>query len=158
MIFEAASEGSWAIKTGEDFVAQISMTMFDVDPRVSGLLRQHTRCNKVVDDLLELIVAEDPLVVCDPQSLVEHRMSIDNPWFRSPLIVGPCVASGVSQLKTDTEVVCFCKMLCVSINQQSAKWSEQDKAWIRMRLQDSHAEGGFGITPNALTCLSAFYS
>jgi len=43
-------------------------------------------------------------------------------------------------------------------SQQSEQWSAQDKAWMRMRLQDSHAEGGFGITPNALTRLSAFYS
>ena len=40
-------------------------------------------------------------------------------------------------------------------NQLSTTWS---KGWIRARLQDSHAEGGFGITPNSLTSVSGFYT
>ena len=37
-------------------------------------------------------------------------------------------------------------------------WNQQDRAWVDMRLHESHDEGGFGITNNTITRRAAAYT
>ena len=39
-----------------------------------------------------------------------------------------------------------------------SQWSQADRDWVKYRLHESHDHGGFAITPNSLTRISAFYS
>ena len=39
-----------------------------------------------------------------------------------------------------------------------SRWSQADRDWVTYRLQESHDHGGFAITPNNLTRISAFYT
>ena len=39
-----------------------------------------------------------------------------------------------------------------------ARWSQEDRAWLTYRLHEAHDHGGFAITPNYLTRISAFYT
>ena len=39
-----------------------------------------------------------------------------------------------------------------------ARWSQEDRAWLTYRLHEAHEHGGFAITPNYLTRISAFYT
>jgi hypothetical protein len=36
-------------------------------------------------------------------------------------------------------------------------WNQQDRAWVDMRLHESHDEGGFGVTTNVITRHAASY-
>jgi hypothetical protein len=38
------------------------------------------------------------------------------------------------------------------------KKGNQDRAWVDMRLHESHEEGGFGVSNNAITCHAASYT
>jgi hypothetical protein len=37
-------------------------------------------------------------------------------------------------------------------------WNQQDRAWVDMRLQESHDEGGFGVSNNTITRHAASYT
>jgi hypothetical protein len=37
-------------------------------------------------------------------------------------------------------------------------WSQQDRAWVDMRLHESHDEGGFGVPNNTITRNAASYT
>ena len=39
-----------------------------------------------------------------------------------------------------------------------ARWNQADRAWLTYRLHEAHDHGGFAITPNYLTRISAFYT
>ena len=43
-------------------------------------------------------------------------------------------------------------------NNNCRVWSSEHKAWCDMVLHLPHAEGGFGVTPNAITRFAAFYT
>ena len=37
-------------------------------------------------------------------------------------------------------------------------WTQQDRAWVDMRLHESHDEGGFGVSNNTITRHAASYT
>jgi hypothetical protein len=37
-------------------------------------------------------------------------------------------------------------------------WNQQDRAWVDMRLHESHDEGGFGVSNNTITRHAASYT
>ena len=49
-------------------------------------------------------------------------------------------------------------MLKKSTQDAYKKWNQQDRAWVDMRLHESHDEGGFGIPNNTFTRRAAAYT
>ena len=37
-------------------------------------------------------------------------------------------------------------------------WNQHDRAWVDMRLHESHDDGGFGVSSNTITRLAASYT
>jgi hypothetical protein len=37
-------------------------------------------------------------------------------------------------------------------------WHQHDRAWVDMRLHESHDDGGFGVSNNTITRLAASYT
>ena len=98
-----------AIGGAQELVTQIPVAVLHVDECKSDPLGVARRAHEVLDQPVELVVAETCRVAGDVQAIVEHRVPVGDARPR-PRSRRPGVSSGVGQLQPDDEVAGACRI------------------------------------------------
>src|SRR6266481_7341655 len=100
-IFKASAILPFSCVGAEKFVPQITVAMFDVHEVETHFTRHSCRAVEFFDDRAYLAVGQNGIVARQSQSSIQHRMMIENAWFRLSVRIWTAVASGMRQLQSD---------------------------------------------------------
>src|SRR5262249_8531595 len=106
-IFKAAAVITFTRMRAQKLVAEVAMTMLDVDKLESDLLRESRRAHVVVDDRSDLVVSKNGIRLINADAFIEKRMMVENTRFRFSLVVGTAETAGVRELQTNVKIVCL---------------------------------------------------
>src|SRR2546425_9475974 len=97
------------------------MAVFDVHEIEACLIGQARSALKVLNNLADLLVAQDRIVVRNTQSLIQDRVMVEDTWLRTVLNVGLAVPARVGQLQTNYQACVRANCAAVLGNQGPAK-------------------------------------
>ena len=120
-ILKAAPIGSGPCDSTEKLVAEIAMTMLDVDEIVATLLRAFCRNDEVFDQAFDFVVADHRSVGRVTKLLIEERMVVGDNRFESGVVVRLAKPTRVRELETDDQSAIIARRLLVRLDQYFAK-------------------------------------
>src|SRR5215831_4525159 len=91
--------------SAQKLVAQVSMTMLDVDEIETKVAGQQRGGLKVSNDGADLPVRQHWMVLIDRNPVVQERVMVENSWFGFRLLVGPAKAARVRQLQANQQTI-----------------------------------------------------
>ncbi len=106
------------------------MAVLEIDEMEARFLRANRRSDEIAYQIVNLSVRETRILTIDSESLVEQRMVIENARLEPVLAVGPCEATGMSELETDHQVFSRVAMFGVRANERSSQAGQRASRFI----------------------------
>src|SRR5207244_2912617 len=105
----------------QEFVAEIPMTMLDVDEGETRLPGAYCRPDEGFDDFFDLRIRETGMAGVDLEFAIEHRVAIENPRLEPIVLIRPGETAGVSELQSHEQVAGRPAPLLVSRDQNATQ-------------------------------------
>ena len=99
--FKCAAVASLPRVSAEKLMAQISMAVLNVHEIETQLASHVSGAMEVLDDRFDFTITEQRIVGGQFQALIQHRMTVKNPWFGPGKFVRAAVPARMRQLQTN---------------------------------------------------------
>ena len=150
-VLEAAAVRTRPLERTEKFVAQVAMTMLDVDEFEAALGRQPRGDDKRIADRSDFIVGQHAEIFGNAEPLFKNRMVIQHPWLCTLLFARPGEPTGMRQLQADVQIAGLTERLGVGGDQRVAQTGDRIASipieTKLIRIGPAIRRDGYGLAP-----------
>ena len=143
-VFKAAAIFARAVKSGEQFMPQIPVTMFDVDKIETGFVDDDGGATKIFDQAVNVVVTHQG-AVGHMKALVEQGVFVGRHLLKFFNIVRFAPAARVGELQADHQIIGAAKLGLMFIDQRFAQMGQCAQ---RLRVGNQLVGVGAAIVPH----------